>query len=154
MRLRPLALAGKPAAKVTGRVLTAGKMDAVNSFAQPQAVQPVAFNAQAQGGKLTVSVPAKAVVVVAVELKIQPVPPGNRRADALYAGILPYISPFLLAEMQAAQNPDTRKGLVDFDKALFGHILFTIRHCFRAFWIGISGSNFVKVPHKIGRAHV
>ena len=62
-----MALAGKQVASVTGRVLTAGKMDAVNSFAQPQAVQPVAFNAKAQGGKLTVSVPAKAVVVVAVE---------------------------------------------------------------------------------------
>ncbi|PHV40917.1 alpha-N-arabinofuranosidase [Janthinobacterium sp. BJB304] len=62
-----VALAGQKVTAVNGRVLTAGKMDAVNSFAQPQAVQPVAFNAQAQGGKLTVSVPAKAVVVVAVE---------------------------------------------------------------------------------------
>lgn len=37
------------------------------AWRQPPCVQPVAFNAQAQGGKLTVSVPAKAVVVVAVE---------------------------------------------------------------------------------------
>ena len=40
------------------------------------------------------------VVVVPVIGKPQPVPPGNRRADALYAGILPYISPFLLAEIR------------------------------------------------------
>ena len=57
--------------------------------------------------------------------------------------------PYVLKEMQAAHNPDGNQGLVDFDKALFGHILFTIRHCFRAFWIGISGSNFVKVPHNV-----
>ncbi len=57
--------------------------------------------------------------------------------------------PYVLKEMQAAHNPDGKQGLVDFDKALFGHILFTIRHCFRAFWIGISGSNFVKVPHNV-----
>ncbi|MFT3847880.1 MAG: acyl-CoA dehydrogenase [Propionivibrio sp.] len=54
--------------------------------------------------------------------------------------------PYVLKEMQAAHNPDGRQGLVDFDKALFGHIAFTIRHCFRAFWIGISGSHFVSVP--------
>ncbi|MEO8409875.1 MAG: acyl-CoA dehydrogenase [Propionivibrio sp.] len=54
--------------------------------------------------------------------------------------------PYVLKEMQAAHEPDGEKGLVDFDKALFGHILFTVRHCLRAFGIGISGSHFVKVP--------
>ena len=57
--------------------------------------------------------------------------------------------PYVLKEMQAAHDPDGAKGLVDFDKALFGHIAFTIRHCFRAFWIGISGSNFVSVPDNV-----
>jgi acyl-CoA dehydrogenase len=27
-------------------------------------------------------------------------------------------------------------GLVDFDKALWGHIGFTIKHGFRALWLG------------------
>ena len=53
--------------------------------------------------------------------------------------------PFLLAEMQAAQNPDVRQGLVDFDKALFGHIGFTIKNGFRALWLGITGSHFAAV---------
>jgi acyl-CoA dehydrogenase len=53
--------------------------------------------------------------------------------------------PFLLAEMQAAQNPDVEKGLADFDKALFGHIGFTLRNGLRALWLGITGSHFVKV---------
>jgi len=57
--------------------------------------------------------------------------------------------PYVLKEMQAAHNPDGEQGLVDFDKALFGHILFTMRHCLRAFWKGVTGSNFVKVPDNV-----
>ncbi len=53
--------------------------------------------------------------------------------------------PYLLPEMQAAQNPNTKQGLVDFDKALFGHIGFTIKNCLRALWLGMTGSHFVSV---------
>ncbi|MDP3538989.1 MAG: acyl-CoA dehydrogenase [Azonexus sp.] len=53
--------------------------------------------------------------------------------------------PYLLPEMQAAQNPDHKKGLVDFDKALFGHIGFTIKNGFRALWLGMTGSHFAAV---------
>ncbi|MBK8319346.1 MAG: acyl-CoA dehydrogenase [Betaproteobacteria bacterium] len=53
--------------------------------------------------------------------------------------------PFLLAEMQAAQNPDLKKGLVNFDKALWGHIGFTIKNGFRALWLGMTGSHFAAV---------
>ena len=53
--------------------------------------------------------------------------------------------PFLLAEMQSAQNPDVNKGLVDFDKALWSHVGFTIKNGFRALWLGMTGSHFVTV---------
>ncbi|PKO90856.1 MAG: acyl-CoA dehydrogenase [Betaproteobacteria bacterium HGW-Betaproteobacteria-10] len=53
--------------------------------------------------------------------------------------------PYLLPEMQAAQNPDQKKGLVDFDKALFGHIAFTIKNGCRALWLGMTGSHFATV---------
>jgi len=53
--------------------------------------------------------------------------------------------PYLLPEMRAAQNPDARQGLVDFDQALFGHIGFTIRNSLRALWLGITGSHFSAV---------
>ena len=53
--------------------------------------------------------------------------------------------PYLLPEMQAAQNKDTKKGLVDFDKALWGHVGYTIRNGFRALWLGMTGSHFVAV---------
>ena len=48
-------------------MLTAAAMDAHNTFQKPQAIKPAAFSAQAAGGKLTIKVPAKAVVVVAME---------------------------------------------------------------------------------------
>jgi len=53
--------------------------------------------------------------------------------------------PFLLAEMQAAQNDDTSQGLRDFDKALWGHVGFTIKNGFRALWLGMTGSHFAAV---------
>ncbi|WP_301101258.1 acyl-CoA dehydrogenase [Propionivibrio sp.] len=54
--------------------------------------------------------------------------------------------PYVLKEMQAAHNPDTEQGLIDFDKALFDHIAFTVRHFVRALRKGVTGSHFVPVP--------
>ncbi len=54
--------------------------------------------------------------------------------------------PYILKEMQAAHHPDGTQGLVDFDKALFGHVAFTLRHCLRAFKNGLTGSHFIAVP--------
>ncbi|MDD2700784.1 MAG: acyl-CoA dehydrogenase [Sideroxydans sp.] len=54
--------------------------------------------------------------------------------------------PYVLKEMHAAKNPDTKQGLHDFDAALFGHIGFTMRNGIRAFWHGLTGSHFVSVP--------
>ena len=54
--------------------------------------------------------------------------------------------PYVLPEMEAVRNADARKGLIDFDAALFGHIGYTIRNGLRAFWYGITGSHTVPVP--------
>lgn len=58
--------AGVPKA-VHGKLLTAGAMDAQNELGKPPEVTPVAFDAQAADGKLTLKLPAKSIVVVAVE---------------------------------------------------------------------------------------
>jgi acyl-CoA dehydrogenase len=50
--------------------------------------------------------------------------------------------PYVMAEMQAAQNND----LVAFDKALVAHIGYTTGNGLRALWSGLTGSNFVGVP--------
>jgi alpha-N-arabinofuranosidase len=42
-------------------------MDAHNTFAQAGAVKPVPFSARAADGKLNIKLPAKAVVVIAVD---------------------------------------------------------------------------------------
>ncbi|QBE65540.1 alpha-N-arabinofuranosidase [Pseudoduganella lutea] len=58
---------GAAAGKFAGQVLTSAKMDAHNTFEAPNAVKPAAYAAQAAGGKLTIQLPAKSVVVGSVE---------------------------------------------------------------------------------------
>jgi alpha-N-arabinofuranosidase len=60
-------VAGEKLSSAKGRVLTSAIMDAHNTFEKPEVIKPAAFNAQAKSGKLSVKLPAKSVVVVAVE---------------------------------------------------------------------------------------
>jgi alpha-L-arabinofuranosidase len=60
-------VAGQSVNAVRGQVLTADAMDAHNTFERKDAVKPAPFSAAAAGGKLTIKVPAKSVMVVAVE---------------------------------------------------------------------------------------
>lgn len=61
-------LAGVASKAVTGRVLTAPAMNAHNTFAAPDAVQPAAFDgASLKGDTLEVKLPAKSVVVLALK---------------------------------------------------------------------------------------
>jgi alpha-L-arabinofuranosidase len=58
-------VAGATPATVTGRILTAAAMDAINAFDKPPAVAPAPFTAfQAQGGQVTLTLPSKSVVVL------------------------------------------------------------------------------------------
>jgi acyl-CoA dehydrogenase len=57
--------------------------------------------------------------------------------------------PYVLKEMQAAQNPNAEEGLRHFDQALFGHIAFTIHHGGGALFKGLTGSHFVSVPRHV-----
>jgi len=60
-------LAGFAARKVTGSILSAAAMDARNTFEAPHTVEPRRFDgAQLLGGKLSVSLPPKSVVVLSV----------------------------------------------------------------------------------------
>jgi alpha-N-arabinofuranosidase len=61
-----LNVAGQNAQSAQGQVLTAESMDAHNTFQNAHAIKPVPLQATAVDGKLTVKVPAKAVVVVSV----------------------------------------------------------------------------------------
>ncbi len=54
--------------------------------------------------------------------------------------------PFVLREMSAARNPDRAKGVDEFDRALFGHIGFTISNAVRSFIMALTNARFTRVP--------
>ena len=54
--------------------------------------------------------------------------------------------PWVLKEMQAAQNPDRVQGLRDFDTNLFGHIGFAFSNAVRSFWFGLTTARIGKAP--------
>jgi acyl-CoA dehydrogenase len=54
--------------------------------------------------------------------------------------------PYLLKEMEAAGNDDHAKAAVDFDRALFAHVGFTISNAARSLFLGITGAFFAAAP--------
>ncbi len=54
--------------------------------------------------------------------------------------------PYLLKEMEAASSPDHAKAAVDFDRALFAHIGFTISNAARSLFLGFTGALFISAP--------
>ncbi len=54
--------------------------------------------------------------------------------------------PYILAELQAANNENTDQALDDFDHALFGHIGFSISNISRSLWCSFTGSRFINTP--------
>lgn len=57
--------------------------------------------------------------------------------------------PYVLKEIEAAQNPDPGQGLAQFDRALFGHIRFVLGNGLRAFAYALSGSHLATVPENV-----
>ena len=64
-----LEVAGKSVRGASGQVLTAARVDAVNSFEAPGTVSPRHVEAVAQDGKLLLELPPKSVTVLAVRTK-------------------------------------------------------------------------------------
>ena len=63
-----LSIAGATPKVVQGEILTATALDAHNTFENPDAVKPSRFNGAAlENGKLSVSLPAKSVVVLSLQ---------------------------------------------------------------------------------------
>jgi acyl-CoA dehydrogenase len=54
--------------------------------------------------------------------------------------------PFVLPEMRAAMDEDEDRGLIDFDKALFGHIGYAISNLARSFFLALTHAKFSRVP--------
>ncbi len=54
--------------------------------------------------------------------------------------------PYVLAELEAANNSDSEQALNDFDHALFGHIGFCISNISRSLWCSLTGSRLLNSP--------
>ncbi|MEM1263194.1 MAG: acyl-CoA dehydrogenase [Pseudomonadota bacterium] len=54
--------------------------------------------------------------------------------------------PFVLRELQAARAEDREAGLIEFDRALFGHIGYAISNAARSFWLALTHARFSEVP--------
>ena len=54
--------------------------------------------------------------------------------------------PFVLREMNAARNPDRGRGVDEFDRALFGHIGFTISNAVRSLIMALTHARFTRSP--------
>lgn len=54
--------------------------------------------------------------------------------------------PYVLRELQAAQDTDSERGLTEFDDALFSHIGYAISNAGRAFFLALTHAKFSKVP--------
>jgi acyl-CoA dehydrogenase len=54
--------------------------------------------------------------------------------------------PFVLKEMNAARNANRAQGLAEFDRALFGHMGFTISNAIRSFIMAFTLARFTRVP--------
>jgi acyl-CoA dehydrogenase len=61
--------------------------------------------------------------------------------------------PFLLREVQAAQNKNQRQGLDQFDKAFGGHTKFMLRNIAASFVHGVSNGAFIAAPNNGPMAH-
>lgn len=60
------AVTGIRARKASGAVLTASRVDAINSYDKPDAVVPRAISARVNGGRLQVTLPPKSVTVLSI----------------------------------------------------------------------------------------
>ncbi|GLP96192.1 acyl-CoA dehydrogenase FadE [Paraferrimonas sedimenticola] len=54
--------------------------------------------------------------------------------------------PYVLAEMEAAYQPNPAEALKQFDSALFGHIGFALSNFSKSLWFGLSSARFSSTP--------
>ena len=57
--------------------------------------------------------------------------------------------PYVLKEINAANDQDKKRALLDFDQALTGHIAFGLRNFFRCFFFGLTSKYIKGVPEGI-----
>ena len=61
--------------------------------------------------------------------------------------------PYILKEVQAVADPDLTSSSINFDKALFAHIGFTISNILRSLFLALTGAIFIKAPDGQGKRY-
>lgn len=61
--------------------------------------------------------------------------------------------PYVLKEMDAANNENHEQASIEFDRAFFGHVGFAISNGLRSLWLAITRARFVRAPVKDASAH-
>lgn len=54
--------------------------------------------------------------------------------------------PYILKEMEAAQDDDRQRGAAAFDQAFIGHVGFTLSNAARTLWLGLTGARLQLAP--------
>jgi acyl-CoA dehydrogenase len=54
--------------------------------------------------------------------------------------------PYIYTELQAAQLDDATQSLIEFDKAIIGHLSFSISNVVRSLWLSLTCGIFVRAP--------
>jgi len=54
--------------------------------------------------------------------------------------------PYIFSEFEAASQKDNNKALIDFDKAVFGHLGYTLSHIVRTFVLSLTGGHIIRAP--------
>jgi acyl-CoA dehydrogenase len=60
--------------------------------------------------------------------------------------------PYVLKEMNATRHADAAQAVLDFDRALCGHVGFALSNMARSLVMGLTGSHFVKAPAGVAPA--
>src|SRR6185437_16766215 len=54
--------------------------------------------------------------------------------------------PYVRREMSSVRDPDRKRGVAEFDRALFGHMGFAVSNAVRSLWMAFTLARFQKVP--------
>lgn len=57
--------------------------------------------------------------------------------------------PYIMDELRAANDPNDRRGLHDFDNAFFGHVGYLLSNVLRSFWLALTQGRLLTSPRRL-----
>ncbi len=153
-RIAGLTYIMKAASRVTCAALNAGEKPAVPTailkYHNTEMARQVANDAMdIHGGKAIMLGPknylARAYESIPIAITVEGANILTRNLIIFGQGVI-RCHPFVLAELEAAQDADEARGLAAFDKLLFQHIGYAVSNAMRSLVMGLTLSRFTEVP--------